>query len=188
MYKSKTILLFFCALFMNSSVAEVVNKIDSPDGLYYVNPKGVNKISVVGEKDNDGDYKIQIYNEVSIYSAIQSGELTIRGWWYPALQQFNFQNYEKVIGVSRCNKWGERKWSFKYIQEKVNVLGRDISVYKQIYDYGKNNKPSGSCVGVRIDTNTCERHRCNSWEDPKPNGYIVKSKQDAHDLFYLIKE
>jgi len=186
-YKSKIGILVFCVLFLNLANAGLSNQIDSPDGLYYVSHKGVGKISVKGKKDKDGVYKIQMHNVVSIYSVIKPGYLTVSGWWYPGVQQFYTQNYERLASVSGCDKWGDIGWGFKFEPAKINISGKDFTVYKEIYKYGKNKKPKDKyCVDVRINTRTCERHKCNAWKKAEPKGYIVGSKAGALVLFRKI--
>ena len=181
-------LFVFCILFLNYAQADLGNKIESPDGLYSVNPKGVTKISVIGERDKDGLYKVDFHAIHSIYSVIKPGELTASGWWYPGLQQFHSQLYNKYVGLSKCNAWGEGRWSLKYSPLKMNISSKDVSLFSQTSAYVENAPPKKYCVNARMYNDTCERHSCNEWKKTKPETYIVESEKDAFAIFRSIKK
>ncbi len=179
-------IFFVAAFFTLSGIAEDNSYIDSPNGLFIVNRSGVDKILVDGAKDKYGDYKVKIFNIISIYSNVKFGELTGAGWWYPSLQQFNFRPYEKLLNSPQCNGLGKHHWSFRYSPVRVKVLGKYVNAYKEVNRYGKRSKPETICVNVHINRNTCKRLKCNKWKPDKPGNYIFKNKDDAIRYFKLI--
>lgn len=179
--------ILFSLIVLSVVEAETIKNIESPNGLYGVNNKGIYEISVVGGKAKDDSYEVRFYSVISIYSVIKPGDLTARGWWYPHLQQFQLQDYERIMGHSQCNSWGEWRWSFKYEPASINLSDSVVSIYKEVGKFHPEAKPKDFCLGVRIDTQTCERARCNQWEVARPKRFIVKSKEDALKLFSILR-
>lgn len=188
MYPPRRIILLIAVIFSLSAIAKDDSRLGSPNGFFIVNRSGVSEILVDGMKGKGEHYNVRIYNIISIYQNVKYGELTGAGHWYPSLQQLNFRPYEKLPSLPQCNGLGERHWSFRYRAAKINVLGKYVDAYKEVYEYGKNSKPEPICVNTHINKYTCKRLKCNKWKPDHPGNYILKNKDDAINYFKSISK
>ena len=166
--------------------AEEITSIKSPDGFFIVGSNMVKQIKVLGSPDYRGYYKYESYvvTTSSKYSKhFNNGEITSRGWWVPDTQQFYSQGFNKPVKSPQCASWGKSNWSFSYTLIKTELNGKEASVWKEKSTYPNERKPKSSCVSAGINKYTCERVNCNRWDEPKPDGYIVKLKSEALNLF-----
>jgi len=169
-------------------------KIESPHGFFHVSKSYVTRINVVGEK-NKNSYKIEEYLVArgplpNIAYPPNVGERLVRGWWFPDLQIFYDQVYQKIRRRHwNCDAWSKGSFSYKYSHSNKSIAGTVFSLHEQINEYYKKTKPTSICVNITTNYKTCKRLRCNQWSDSnfKAGSYLVKSKKEALKLFDLIK-
>mgnify|MGYP001158062339 FL=1 len=158
--------------------------IDAIDGMYLVSPKGISQVSSSGAKDRHGNYTVEINVVESVYPRYYTkGLLIARGWWSTTTQQFYTEDYQIRPKLPHCNAFEEFSWGFPYEPTVVVIGNKKYPVYKKIPSFPEKRAPQKYCVDERVSRSTCRRDRCNKWESPKPNGYLVSSRSLANSLF-----
>jgi len=109
--------------------------------------------------------------------------LIARGWWSTTTQQFYTEDYQIRPHLPHCNAFEEFSWGFPYEPTVVVIGNKKYPVYKKIPSFPEKRAPQKYCVDERVSGSTCRRDRCNKWESPKPNGYLVSSRSLANSLF-----
>ncbi|MGQ7299873.1 hypothetical protein [Marinobacter nauticus] len=161
--------------------------ITSPDGWYLVSVNGVSKMSVTLPADQSGRYKFKAVTVETAYPQyFKTGYDYERGWWYPSTQQIYSYQYNIKRGNEHCNGWGDYHWGFQFKPEKVWVGVELMPAFKASWDYPRNRAPKRQCVTETTDRNNCQVVRCAEWRDPEPHRYIVRSKEDAIELYHSI--
>ncbi|QTN40980.1 hypothetical protein [Marinobacter salsuginis] len=166
---------------------ETPARITSPDGWYLVSVNGVSKMSVTLPADQSGRYKFKAVTIETAYPQyFKTGYDYERGWWYPSTQQIYSYHYNIKLGNEHCNGWGDYHWGFQFKPEKVWVGVELMPAFKASWDYPRNRAPQRQCVNETTDRNNCQVVRCAEWRDPEPHRYIVRSKEDAIELYHSI--
>ncbi|MFC3093028.1 hypothetical protein DRW07_02265 [Alteromonas sediminis] len=176
----KPLLLVF-AVFCISSTSYA--EIDSPDALYLVSSKGISEVVVKGNKDEHGNYYVNIFVVESIYpNYYKKGMLLSKGWWSTPTQQFYTEDYQIRPKLPHCNAFGEFSWGFPYEPVQHSIAGKQYFVYQSTGKHTKKRAPQKYCIDERISRSTCRRDRCNKWESPEPGNYLVTSLELAKKL------
>jgi len=169
---------------MEYGFSEVV--LNSPHGVYHVTKNGVNKIINVDGRYEGNSYKVESYIVKSKYSDFKKGEKAGDGWWYPSTQQFYVKGLEKATGGSHCEWWGDSNWSHSYKPVKLNIAGKMVNAFKENDSYQEDRVPERFCREYRFYSQSCQRVKCLSWEDARPDSYLVESEGTA--LYYYNNE
>ncbi|KAA1173177.1 hypothetical protein FWJ25_11820 [Marinobacter salinexigens] len=162
-------------------------RITSPDGLYLVSGNGVSKMSVILQANQSDRYEFRAFVVETAYPEyFKTGYDYERGWWYPSTQQIYSHHYNVKVGNEHCNGWSDFNWGFQFNQEKIWLGGELMPAYKASWDYPRNRAPKRECVNETLDRSSCQVVSCAEWKDPEPGRYIVRSKEDAIELYHLI--
>jgi hypothetical protein len=153
--------------------------LESPDGYFWVTPKGIERIKVIRYEKDKNYYLLDSFKVVGFDTYWRKGERGSHATWFPASQQFEVTTLNKVPGLQRCNFWSDLYWTFAY--EKI-----EANVWKEVGRYGKEKRPTSICRIFEFNENTCKRRCAETPTAPKPDSYLVKDLGEAKGIYNKI--
>ena len=163
-------------------VTALVNRIESPNGMYLVSNKFIYELRTKGGRDSEGDYRLDGYI-IKSHNNKYLGELYFKSYWHPYTQQFSYQPKTIIHGLERCNQFLKSSPSYVFYASSKKIKGKIINFYKEGSGTTPGREPVAQCVRLLVDRNTCEVARCKEREIEKPGFYLVKLREDAITLF-----
>lgn len=154
-------------------------KITSPEGLYLVSAKSLQKIKTLRYEKKQNKYVIDIHIVDAIDPLFKVGERYSHAAWYLSSQQLHITDIAVIPDLQRCNYWTKLYWTYTYEQVQPNI-------WKEVNKYGKGRTPSTYCKDIQIEPDTCKWWCERSPPPPKPDSYLVKGLAEAKSLYKKI--